>query len=316
MSNLDAAPTETDVRCAAGDVPTSRLLPAREVPLGGVRSMTVRRTLPSRQIPLIGAWCFLDEMGPAPVGMTVLPHPHIGLQTVTWPFQGEIRHRDSLGSDVMLRPGELNIMTSGRGIAHSEMSVRPGSLLHGLQLWVALPRNAAAGDPMFEQYRELPVFTAPGVRAVVFVGQLGDVRSPATVFSPLLGAEVAVAPGTSTVELRTDFEHGVLVIDGTVVVAGAPLEAGPLLYLGPGRDSVQLSTITGARLIVLGGEPFPDELVMWWNFVGRSHAEIVTARLAWADRDPRFGEVAGHGRDRIPAPPLPQVRLTPRRRPC
>jgi redox-sensitive bicupin YhaK (pirin superfamily) len=311
MSNLEARPPEQAI-----DRPTcgSRLLEARVVPLGGVRAMTVRRTLPAREIPLIGAWCFLDEMGPEPVGMTVLPHPHIGLQTVTWPLTGDIRHRDALGSDVVLRPGELNIMTSGRGIAHSEVSVADGQVLHGLQLWVALPGEAAAGASLFEQHRELPVFTAPSVQAVVFVGELGGVRSPATVFSPLVGADITLQPGTATVPLRADFEYGVLVLAGTVTVAGRALEPGPLLYLPPGADSLELSSPDGARLVLLGGEPFGDELVMWWNFVGRSHEEIAAARTDWENHDPRFGRVPGHGEERIPAPPLPPLRLTPRRR--
>ncbi|WP_205843643.1 pirin family protein [Nakamurella deserti] len=310
MSNLESAPVEHDV-----DRPTcgSRLLKARAVPLGGVRAMTVRRTLPSREIPLIGAWCFLDEMGPESAGMTVLPHPHIGLQTVTWPLSGEIRHRDGLGSDVVLRPGELNIMTSGRGIAHSEVTA-PGVVLHGLQLWVALPADAAGGTSLFEQHRELPVFTAAGVRGVVFVGELGEVRSPATIFSPLVGAELVVEPGSAALPLRADFEYGVLVVGGTVEVDGRTLEPGPLLYLAPGRTSLDVSTTEGARLVLLGGEPFADELVMWWNFVGRTHEEIVAARDDWEAHDPRFGPVDGHGDERIPAPPLPPLRLTPRRR--
>ncbi len=310
MSNLETQPREHPV-----DRPTcgTRLLDAREVPLGGVRAMTVRRTLPSREIPLIGAWCFLDEMGPESGGMTVLPHPHIGLQTVTWPLRGEIRHRDALGSDVVLRPGELNIMTSGRGVAHSEVTAA-GVTLHGLQLWVALPADAADGASLFEQHRSLPEFTAPGVRGLVFVGELGGVRSPATVFSPLVGAQLDVAPGTATVPLDPGFEHGVLVVDGSVQVDGRTLEPGPLLYLPPGPAELVVRSAEGARLVLLGGEPFADELVMWWNFVGRSHEEIVAARDDWERGDVRFGPVEGHGDERIPAPPLPPLRLTPRRR--
>lgn len=310
MSNLETTPVERDIVRPGGG---SRLLEARDVPLGGVRGMTVRRTLPARELPLIGAWCFLDEMGPEPAGMTVLPHPHIGLQTVTWPLSGEIRHRDALGSDVVLRPGELNIMTSGRGIAHSEVTA-PGVLLHGLQLWVALPAEAAADGSLFEQHRSLPVFTAPGVRGVVFVGELGAVRSTATVFSPLVGAELTVAAGGTVLPLRADFEYGVLVVDGAVEVDGRAVEPGPLLYLPPGLSALDVSSREGAQLVLLGGEPFPDELVMWWNFVGRSHEEIVAARDDWEAGDARFGPVSGHGSARIPAPPLPPLRLTPRRR--
>ena len=187
-------------------------------------------------------------------------------------------------------------------------------VLHGLQLWVALPADAAAGASLFEQHRELPVFTADGVHGVVFVGELGGVRSPATIFSPLVGADLVVEPGTASLPLRADFEYGVLIVDGTVEVDGRTLEPGPLLYLAPGRSSLVVSSPGGARLVLLGGEPFADELVMWWNFVGRSHEEIVAAREDWENRDPRFGAVDGHGDERIPAPPLPPLRLTPRRR--
>jgi redox-sensitive bicupin YhaK (pirin superfamily) len=187
-------------------------------------------------------------------------------------------------------------------------------VLHGLQLWVALPAQAAAGGPLFEQHRSLPVFSAPGVRGVVFVGELGGVRSPATVFSPLVGAELGVDAGDATLPLRPDFEHGVLVVGGAVEIEGVTLEPGPLLYLPPGRSALAVSSAAGARLVLIGGEPFADDLVMWWNFVGRSHEEIVAARDDWEAGDPRFGAVAGHGAERIPAPPLPGLRLTPRRR--
>ncbi len=148
------------------------LLSRREVPLGGVRGVQVSRWLPQRSLPMVGAWCFLDRVGPERVDMAVLPHPHVGLQTVTWPLSGEVRHRDSLGTDVVLRPGELNLMTSGRGIAHSEVSLGQQPLLHALQLWVALPLGVASSAARFEQHRDLPVVELPGARVTVFVGEL------------------------------------------------------------------------------------------------------------------------------------------------
>ena len=281
----------------------------RAVPLGGLRAMKVDRALPQRGLPTVGAWCFLDAFGPrAGDQMRVLPHPHTGLQTVTWPLAGEIHHRDSLGSDVLVRPGQLNLMTAGHGVSHSELSVSDG-VLHGLQLWVALPLDRAAMAPAFEQHVELPVHTGPGWTATVLMGTLGDAVSPATTHTPLVGADVAVT-GAATLPLRPEHEHAVLALSD-LEVAGTPLRRGQLLYLGTGLDEVALST---GRAFLLGGEPFPDDLVMWWNFVGRSHDEIVAARTDWQAAADRFGMVAGHNGARIPAPDLPGVHLTPRRR--
>ncbi|MFZ4893573.1 pirin family protein [Plantibacter sp. Mn2098] len=315
MTRLDAG-SETELCHASDDTAGTRLLQSREVPLGGVRGLKVHRTLPQRELPMIGAWCFLDRFDEDDAVMRVLPHPHTGLQTVTWPLEGDIRHRDSVGSDVTVRPGELNIMTSGYGVSHSEFSLGEQTApMHGLQLWVALPRDVADTDPAFEQHTELPVYEAGGLRATVLVGALGDVDSPALVHTPLLGADVTLRPDARvSVPVDPDFEHGVLVLSGSVTVGGTELESGPLLYLGTGRDHIEFDSLAGARFILLGGVPFGEELVMWWNFVARSHEEIASAREDWERGAERFGTVAGHGADRIPAPPLPNVRLTPRRR--
>ncbi|RBM12524.1 pirin [Prauserella sp. PE36] len=315
MSNLEASPEVTPCRTAEHGAVTE-LLRARTVPLGGVRGMQVDRVLPQRALPTVGTWCFLDQFGPARSDMRVLPHPHIGLQTVTWPIAGEIRHRDSIGSDVVVRPGQLNLMTGGRGVAHSEFSLGSEPMLHGLQLWVALPRESTGVAPAFEQHVSLPSYENGGLRATVLVGSLGEAVSPATVYTPIVGAELTVEPGAGAeVPLRPDFEYAVLLVQGEAVVADTPLAVGPLLYLGTGRTSLPVSSARGARAVLLGGEPFPDELVMWWNFVGRGHDEIAEARAGWEAGDTsRFGRVAGHGDARIPAPGLPGVRLTPRRR--
>lgn len=319
MTNLDGRPEVTPCRSAAEGGPVAEFLQPRDVPLGGVRGMRVERLLPQRALPTVGAWCFLDQFGPERVEMAVLPHPHTGLQTVTWPLAGEIRHRDSVGSDVLVRPGQLNLMTAGRGISHSEFSVREENaaetpVLHALQLWVALPDEALGSEPSFEQHAELPAYVADGVTATVLMGSLGDAVSPATTYTPLLGADLAVSAGARAVlPLRPDFEHAVLVVEGSIEVAGVPVEAGPLLYLGTGRAELEISATADARVLLLGGEPFPSELVMWWNFVGRGHDEIAAARDEWEHGD-RFGHVDGHDGQRIPAPALPGVRLTPRRR--
>lgn len=316
MSDLSADPGVTACRTAAGDGPVLEIIEARQVPLGGIRAMRVDRVLPHRSLPTVGAWCFLDRFGPQRIDMRVLPHPHTGLQTVTWPLRGEIRHRDSLGSDVMVRPGRLNLMTAGRGIAHSEFSAGDAPLLDALQLWLALPADRAGIEPRFEQHTALPLHEDGGLRATVFAGALGDAASPATVHTPLVGADLELAADTTaSLPARPDFEHALLVIDGEVTVAGTSVPAGPLAYLGTGRTEITVATSGPARAILLGGEPFPDELVMWWNFVGHSHEEIAAARADWESGEARFGEVAGHDGQRVPAPALPGVRLRPRSRP-
>jgi redox-sensitive bicupin YhaK (pirin superfamily) len=317
MSNLDANPAEQDCRAKGDPGPLAELHEPRDVPLGGVRGVHVMRTLPQRVLPTVGAWCFLDHFGPHSTPMDVNPHPHIGLQTVTWPFEGEIRHRDSIGSDVVVRPRQLNLMTAGRGIAHSEFAVPGAPAGHGLQLWTALPGDRRDVAPHFEQHRSLPYYELPGLRAIVFLGTLDTVTSPATAYSPIVGADLTVNPGADvTIPLTYYHEHALLLIDGDLSVADTSLPPGPLLYLGTGRSELSLSSRAGAHAILLGGEPFREDIVMWWNFVGRSHEEIEQARTDWEKRDQeRFPDIAGHMvEERIPAPPLPGVRLKPRGR--
>jgi redox-sensitive bicupin YhaK (pirin superfamily) len=290
-------------------------LGAREVPLGGLRGLTVHRTLPQKGFPTVGAWCFVDHFGPTAHPMAVLPHPHTGLQTVTWPIAGEIRHRDSLGSDVVLKPGELNLMTSGDGVSHSEFSV--GDLdapMHGLQLWVALPSDVREDEAGFEHHPDLPVAQGDGWTATVLLGELAGAVSPATTYTPIVGAQLTMAAGLSTVPLRADFEHAILAVNGPVVVDGIEVAHRELRYLAPGRSHVGLQVPTGTTLMLIGGKPFDEDLVMWWNFIGRSHDDIVLARDDWQAAAERFGHVKGHDGKVIPAPPLPDVRLTPRRR--
>jgi len=342
VTNLETAPSQEV--CPAGHPgqgPLVQLWPAREVPLGGVRAMNVSRTLPQRGMPTVGAWCFLDSFGPDRIAMSVLPHPHMGLQTVTWPLQGEVRHRDSVGSDVLVRPGQLNIMTAGRGISHSEFGVLPagldpdapdgGDLLplsRGLQLWVALPDAVRHRAPSFQQIVDLPVVVADGFRATVLVGEFAGQRSPAVMFSPIVGVEVS-ASGAVELPLNPDFEHAVLVLDGSAMIDGQEVDPGPLAFLGMGRESLRIDAAPGTRFMLLGGEPFEEDILMWWNFVGRTHEEVAQAREDWEAqallgdedaRNARFGWIHGHGPDagaeagRIPAPPMPGVQLKPRSR--
>ncbi|MCT9819270.1 pirin family protein [Microbacterium sp. W1N] len=320
MTRLDADPPAQEAP-ADCDGPRRLLLEAREVPLGGVRGMSVHRSLPQRDLPMVGAWCFLDRFGPQRTRMRVEPHPHIGLQTVTWPFVGEVRHRDTIGSDVVVSRGVLNLMTSGAGIAHSEYSVGEDAVpLDALQLWVALPEARRHGDRAFERHADLPVRElGGGATATVVVGELAGIRSPATMHTPIVGAEIALRAGSRvTLPLTADWEHALVGVTGTVRVHAGdePVAVADLalLYLGIARSEVVIEADEDAVVFLLGGEPFESDIVMWWNFVGRSHEEIVAAREAWEAGDERFGSVPGHGAERIPAPPLPGVRLTRRRR--
>lgn len=319
MSNLEPDPSES--RCggavSVAAKPVADLIAARDVPLG--RYTTVQRFLPHRDRRMVGAWCFLDRYGPQSVialpGMRVPPHPHTGLQTVSWLFDGEIVHRDSLGSLQTIRPGQLNLMTSGHGIAHSEESPRehPPNL-HGLQLWVALPDQARHGGPRFDYHPDLPVLRASGIAVTVVAGEMDGVRSPALTYSPLVGAEIVLEPGAQIrLPLERDFEYAVLVIDGSAEVAGCRLGPEALLYLGTGRSDLMLDAAAATRLFLLGGAPFEEDLVMWWNFVARTHEEVVAAREDWA-AGRRFGAVHGYDGDPLPAPPLPTARLKSRDR--
>jgi redox-sensitive bicupin YhaK (pirin superfamily) len=282
--------------------------------------MPVRRTLPQRARTLIGAWCFADHYGPDDVsvtgGMDVPPHPHTGLQTVSWLFSGEIEHRDSLGSHAFVRPGELNLMTGGHGISHSEVSTPGTTNLHGVQLWVALPDEHRDAPRDFQHHVPAPV-PLTGGSARVFLGTLAGDTSPVRTFTPLLGAELSVDPGaTLSLDVDPGFEHGLLVDTGDIRLDGTALEPAQMGYAAPGRAvlTVVNEGPRTARLVLLGGPPFGEEIVMWWNFICRSYEEIVQARDAWVSGD-RFGTVEGYDGDPLPAPELPTVPLKPRRNP-
>jgi len=280
-------------------------------------SLTIRRALPNTSRRMIGAWCFLDHFGPVTFqsrtdGMWVGEHPHIGLQTVTWLYEGSVLHRDSIGSVERIQPGGLNVMTAGRGIAHTEESPTDHEgELHGVQLWLALPEKHAEVDPAFEHVGALPVFENETVRGTVFIGQGLGVESPATVYSPLLGAEVNVTTaGTHRIPLEPAFEHGVVVGKGKIRVDGTAVEIGHLAYLAPGRRELVFETDGPVRFTLVGGEPFGEDLLLWWNFVGRSHDEIADALNDWQARA-RFGHVEGFEGGRLVAPDL-EGRLKPR----
>lgn len=352
MTNPESDRVET--MCRAGDGAHGiEIITAREVLLGGLRAMPVRRTLPQRARSLIGAWCFLDHYGPDDVsvtgGMNVDAHPHIGLQTVSWLFSGEIEHRDSAGFHAMVRPGEMNLMTAGSGISHSERSTPSTTVLHGAQLWVVLPDSKRNMRKTFEHY-EPPVLWGDGWCAQVFLGSLLGSVSPVVAHTPLVGAELRLEPGTILeVEVNSSFEHGLLLDSGELTLACAhghlegadhiAVAPADLAYVPAGVEALRLiAGAEGARLLFIGGEPFAEEIIMWWNFVGRTHEEIAQARADWqaelvasgvGDVTPvghpesaggpvpnastdRFGLPDNEPAPPLPAPPLPIARLVPR----
>ena len=272
-----------------------------------VGRLQVRRALPRRARRTVGAWCFLDHMGPVTVteerGVEIGPHPHIGLQTVTWLVAGEILHRDSLGSEQVIRPGQLNLMTAGGGVAHSEEGTGTyAGDVHGVQLWVAQPEATRHGPPAFEHHPELPRIDLGAGVATVLVGALGATASPARRDTDHVGIDLDLRVGTAVVPADSAFEYALVVLDGAVLVDDRVIEPGNLAYLGLARHELPLTVTAGARALLVGGVPCPESLVMWWNFVGRSRDEITAAYRDWQAGNDRFGAVDS---------PLPRIPVDP-----
>ncbi|MGE0733041.1 MAG: pirin family protein [Acidimicrobiia bacterium] len=286
---------------------------SRDELVGRIR---VRRALPRKGLRTVGAWCFADHLGPASVtedaGLDVGPHPHTGLQTVTWIVQGQVLHRDSLGSEQVIAPGQLNLMTAGWGVSHSEEATgRYAGPLHGIQLWIAQPEATRAGAAAFEHHATLPAVALGAAvggggagEATVLVGELDGVASPARHDTPLVGAELRLA-GAAEVPLRADWQYGLVVLEGAVRLDGGdePVGPGRLAHLRPGRTAISVDPAPGehgapARVMLLGGEPFTETLLMWWNYVARSRDEVDAAHTSWNADDGRFGTVAS---------PLPRI---------
>ena len=282
-----------------------------------VGRFTVRRVLPRRPLRTVGAWCFADHMGPAEVtetaGLDVGPHPHTGLQTVTWLMDGEALHKDSLGSEQLIRPGQLNLMTAGRGVVHAEEATGTyRGTLHGVQLWVAQPDAERAGEPAFEHHAALPVVEGSAATATVLAGDFAGTVSPARFTTGLLGVDAVVRPGVWAFGLRPDFEHAVVALEGEVLVDGVVARPGQIAPLPAGRDELRIDARQPVRILLLGGTPFPEKLFMWWNFVARSADEVSGFYADWRDRGERFGDVASVlGRIDAPVPPWEPIRERP-----
>jgi redox-sensitive bicupin YhaK (pirin superfamily) len=322
MSNLEKDPDEV-VLTACVDTEVEVLAP-REVPLGGPRALLVRRTLPQKARSLVGAWCFVDSYGPtprpAPRAMDTPPHPHTGLQTVSWLYAGEIEHRDSTGAVALITPGQVNLMTAGNGIQHSEVSTANASDLHGVQLWIALPDRSRAVAPFFERF-VTEAFRLEDATIRVFVGELAGHGAEVTEFTPLVGAQLDLpAGGSVTLPVDAGFEHGLIVDLGEPRLEGVTIPADHLGVVPVGRDRLRIDAgDRPLRALLIGGEPLGEQIIMWWNFVGRTHEEIVAFREQWQheviageDAAGRFGTVNGYDGSPLPAPGLPNVRLRPR----
>ena len=289
---VTAADAAADAEPAAAEPAGLEITESRSSQVG---AFTVRRALPRRTRRAVGAWCFVDHMGPATVdqqGLGVAPHPHIGLQTVTWLLAGEALHRDSLGTEQVIVPGQLNLMTAGHGVSHSEEGTgRYSGELHGVQLWVAQPSQTREDAPGFEHHAELPQVELEGAIATVLVGEVAGVASPARRDTDHAGIALDFRPGRATLPLRPDYEYALVVFAGACTVDGSVLEPGHLAYLGVGRDETTLTTKEPTRALLVGGVPFDEQVLMWWNFVARTRDEIVDAHRDWTAGADRFGHV-------------------------
>jgi redox-sensitive bicupin YhaK (pirin superfamily) len=288
----------------------------RAAEIGG--GLIVRRALPNRRRRTVGAWCFLDHAGPMEFGrgggMGVGPHPHIGLQTFTWMIEGAVIHRDSLGNEQLITPGQVNLMTAGRGIAHAEDSdSATGGRLHAVQLWIALPDAQRHRAPAFRNYPDLPLVERGGFSVRVLAGSAFGHSSPAEVYSPLVGLDlVATGPARISLPLTASFEHAALVLSGAASIEDEQLTPDTLLYLGSSRERVAVSCEAAARIILVGGVPFGEDILLWWNFVARDAQEMEQAARDW-NTGQRFGAVHGSPSARLTAPDVTGLQLRPTR---
>ena len=284
--------------------PVLEMIPARGSIVGD--AMTVSRALPNKQRRMVGAWCFLDHAGPMDYaegqGLAVGPHPHIGLQTFTWMIEGEVDHHDSLGNHQRIRPGQVNLMTAGHGISHAEVSTAEPGRIHAAQLWIALPDADRHREPAFEHFPDLPKIDRNGFTVTLLVGEALGAASPVPAFSPLLGMDLQSADAAHTrLPLRADFEHAVVCLQGAVSVEGQRVVPGEMLYLGTDRTQVEIECTEAAHLLLVGGTPFDEDILLWWNFVARTREEMIEATRDWNEGD-RFGTVSATTLPRLHAP--------------
>ena len=270
----------------------------------------IKRALPSRHKRMIGAWCFLDHAGPVAFpkgdGLDVGPHPHIGLQTFTWMIAGTMMHTDSIGSKQLIRPKQVNLMTAGHGISHTEVAPDSETQMHAAQLWIALPDDKLNMPPQFDHYPDLPVIEKDQIEYTVLVGEFLNTRSPVEVHSDLLGVDLTAKQTTTTkIQLNPRYEYAFLALEGTANIHGHVLNDDNLIVLDTGLDEIELELYEGSRLLLIGGEPFESPILLWWNFVGRTQEELKIARDQWLNQDQRFGTIPDYVGRRLEAPVLP-----------
>lgn len=294
-----------DEECTDERLAGIELREGRRAEVGG---LPITRVLPTKGRRTVGAWCFVDLAGPAdaeePDPMEVGPHPHTGLSTVTWLLEGEALHSDSLGTEQVIRPGQLNLMTAGNGIAHAELAAQPP--FRGVQLWIAQPEGTRHGEAAFEHHAELPGVEVADGEGMLLAGSFGGATAPTRTDTPLVGVDLTLAPGRRALELDRTFDHAVVPLDGRVRVGMDVVEPGWLALVPGGIEELPLDVRDGpTRLLLLGGEPLGEPIQMWWNFVARDRDEITAAWEAWRDRTDRYGGPVPSKLERIEAPTPP-----------
>ncbi|KKW78093.1 quercetin 2,3-dioxygenase [Acinetobacter sp. Ag2] len=282
--------------------------PIRSAEIG--RGTVIKRALPSRQKRMIGAWCFLDHAGPVTFpqgdGLDVGPHPHIGLQTFTWMIEGTMMHTDSIGSKQLIRPKQVNLMTAGYGISHTEVAPDTETRMHAAQLWIALPDDKINMAPQFDHYPVLPVVEKDNIEFTVLVGEFMNTVSPVQVHTELLGIDFFAKEQTKTrIPLNPKFEYGFMALEGDAIVNGHDLNSDNMVVLEPGISQIEVELPKGSRLLLIGGEPFESPILLWWNLVGRTQEELKTATEQWINQDARFGTIPDYDGPRLEAPAFP-----------
>lgn len=282
--------------------------PIRSAEIG--KGTVIKRALPSRQKRMIGAWCFLDHAGPVTFpqgdGLDVGPHPHIGLQTFTWLIEGTMMHNDSIGSKQLIRPKQVNLMTAGHGISHTEVAPDTETKMHAAQLWIALPDDKINMAPQFDHYPELPIAEQDDVEFTVLVGEFMNTTSPVKVHTELVGVDFYAKDSTTTrIPLNPKFEYGFLALEGEAVINGHELNNDNMVVLEPGISQIDVQLHKGSRLLLIGGEPFESPILLWWNFVGRTQEELKQATEQWINQDARFGSIPEYDGPRLEAPAFP-----------
>lgn len=289
-----------------------KIIPLRQADLG--EGFQVARALPTKDQRMVGPWCFLDRIGPVALtggaGMHVAAHPHTCLQTFTWVMEGSILHRDSLGTEQVIHPGQVNLMTAGHGISHTEDTLPGTGNLHAAQLWIALPPEHADMPPRFDHYPRLAQWhqgRQGHLRVTLLAGRFGSEQAPTYVLSPLVGMDItAQDTDDDTLALNPLFEYGVLPLAGDIQVNDAMVSTDQFAYLPAGSQKLTLSLQRKARCLIIGGEPFPNPISMWWNFVGHTRAAVEQAQADWVAHHERFGSVP-RAQHRLQAPPIPWI---------